>query len=109
MGLLVIGLAVTAPATSGLNDEKTAADSSMQLNWPVNRFFIERLKGGIMCKGFDLDENQKEVLKECVAQAQQPNRSRWARFRTGLTMFVVGMHSATSRIPSHYDEKNKLF
>lgn len=62
-----------------------------------------------MCKGFEIDENQKDALKECVKESQQVNRSRWARFRTGLTMFVIGMHSATNRIPSHYDENNKLF
>ena len=62
-----------------------------------------------MCKGLDLDENQKTGLKECVAESQQPNRSRWSRFKTGLTMVLVGMHSATSRIPTHYDENNKLF
>lgn len=62
-----------------------------------------------MCKGLELDENQKDALKECIAQTQQPNRSWWSRFRTGLTMVVIGMHSATNSIPTHYDKNNKLF
>ncbi len=62
-----------------------------------------------MCKGLDLDENQKSALKECVEESQQANRSWWSRFRTGLTMVVIGMHSSTNRIPTHYDENNKLF
>ena len=62
-----------------------------------------------MCKGLELDENQKVALKECIAQSQQANRSWWSRFRNVLTMVVIGMHSATNHIPSHYDENNKLF
>ncbi|MCB1665744.1 MAG: hypothetical protein KDI28_08165 [Pseudomonadales bacterium] len=62
-----------------------------------------------MCKGIELDENQKETLKECIEETQQPNRSLWSRFRTGLTMVVIGMHSASNRIPSHYDPDNRLF
>lgn len=62
-----------------------------------------------MCKGLELDENSREALKECVDQTQQPNRSWWSKFRTGLTMVVIGMHSATPSIPSNYDKNNKLF
>lgn len=62
-----------------------------------------------MCKGIELDENQREILKECIEQSQQADRSLWSRMRTGLTMFVVGMHAASNRIPTHYDENNKLF
>lgn len=62
-----------------------------------------------MCKGFELDENQKDVLKDCVEESKQLDRSLWSRIRTGLTMFVIGMHSATNRIPDHYDENNRLF
>ena len=62
-----------------------------------------------MCKGLELDENQKDALKQCQAQSLQANRSWWSKFRNGLTMVVIGMHSATNRIPSHYDENNKLF
>ena len=52
-----------------------------------------------MCKGIELDENQKETLKDCIEESQQPGRSLWSRFRTGLTMVVIGMHSASNRIP----------
>jgi len=62
-----------------------------------------------MCKGLELDDTQKETLKKCYDEAQDQHLSKWAKFRNGLTMFVVGMHSATNRIPSHYDENNKLF
>ncbi|MCB1649453.1 MAG: hypothetical protein H7A05_05740 [Pseudomonadales bacterium] len=62
-----------------------------------------------MCKGIELDENQKETLKDCIEESQQPGRSLWSRFRTGLTMVVIGMHSASNRIPSHYDPDNRLF
>ena len=32
-----------------------------------------------MCKGIELDENQKETLKECIEETQQPNRSQIGR------------------------------
>lgn len=62
-----------------------------------------------MCKGIELDEQQKTALKECIEESQQPQRSAFARFRTGLTMFVIGMHAASNRIPANYDENNKWF
>ena len=62
-----------------------------------------------MCKGIELDETQKQTLKQCLEEAENKDLSKWAKFRNGLTMVVLGMHSATSRIPSHYDENNKLF
>jgi len=62
-----------------------------------------------MCKGLELDENQRDTLKTCVEESQKTDRSMWSKFRNGLTMFVIGMHSATNRIPDHYDENNKLF
>ncbi len=62
-----------------------------------------------MCKGIELDETQKQTLKKCLEEAENKDLSKWAKFRNGLTMVVLGMHSATSRIPSHYDENNKLF
>lgn len=62
-----------------------------------------------MCKGLELEGPQKETLKHCIEEAENQQPSRWAKFRNGLTMVVVGMHSATSPIPDHYDENNKLF
>lgn len=62
-----------------------------------------------MCKGIDLDDKQKQTLKECLARAQDPQLSKWAKFRNGLTMVTLGMYAASSRIPDHYDENNKLF
>jgi hypothetical protein len=65
-----------------------------------------------MCKGFDLDEPQKQALRECIAQAEQPRNSRaarvFSRFRAGLTMFVIGLHSGRARMPEHYDPNNRI-
>ncbi len=62
-----------------------------------------------MCKGFNLDDQQKAALKTCIEESQQPNRSLIARVRTALTMIVIGMYSASSRVPMTYDKNNKLF
>ncbi len=62
-----------------------------------------------MCTRITLDEHQKEILKTCVEESKLPNRSLFARLKTALTMIVLGMHSASSRIPMNYDENNKPF
>ncbi len=62
-----------------------------------------------MCKGFNLDEKQKVTLKACIEESQTPGRSMIARLRTSLTMIVIGMYSASSRVPMTYDKNNKLF
>lgn len=62
-----------------------------------------------MCKGFNLDEQQKATLKACITESQTPGRSMMARLRTSLTMIVIGMYSASSRVPMTYDKNNKLF
>lgn len=65
-----------------------------------------------MCKGFELDEPQKQALRECIAQAALPRESRaarvFSRFRAGLTMFVIGLHSGRSRMPERYDPNNRI-
>lgn len=63
----------------------------------------------MMCKGIELDKNQKEILQHCIAESKDPQRSRWARFRNGLTMVLVGMHAAGNRLPDRYDDNNRLF
>lgn len=62
-----------------------------------------------MCTRISLDERQKQTLKACIAESEQPNRSFLARLKTSLTMIVLGMHAASSRIPMKYDEHNKPF
>lgn len=62
-----------------------------------------------MCKGFELDEPQKRALRACLADAKAPGRPWSERLRSGLTMFVIGLHSGRSRIPNHYDPNNRLF
>lgn len=62
-----------------------------------------------MCKGFNLDEQQKTTLKACIVESQTPGRSMIARLRTSLTMIVIGMYSSSSRVPMTYDKNNKLF
>ncbi len=62
-----------------------------------------------MCKGIELDKQQRETLQACLEETRQPQRSRWSRIKTGLTMIVIGMHAASTRIPDHYDDKNRLF
>ncbi|MES3008828.1 MAG: hypothetical protein V4751_13765 [Pseudomonadota bacterium] len=62
-----------------------------------------------MCKGINLDDRQKANLKACIAETQTPGRSLFARLRTSLTMIVIGMYSASSRVPMTYDKHNKLF
>lgn len=62
-----------------------------------------------MCTRITLDEHQKEILKACVEESKLPNRSLFARLKTALTMIVLGMHAASSRIPNTYDESNKPF
>jgi len=65
-----------------------------------------------MCKGFELDEPQKQALRECIAQSELPRKSRaarvFSRFWAGLTMFVIGLHSGRSRIPDRYDPNNRI-
>lgn len=65
-----------------------------------------------MCKGFDLDEPQKQALRECIEQAALPRQSRVARVlsrvRAGLTMFVIGLHSGRSSMPQRYDPDNRI-
>ena len=62
-----------------------------------------------MCKGFNLDDQQKAALKTCIEESQQPNRLLITRVRTALTMIVIGMYSASLRVPMTYDKNNKLF
>ena len=62
-----------------------------------------------MCKGFNLDEQQKAALRACVVESQTPGRSMISRLRTSLTMIVICMYSASSRVPMTYDRNNKLF
>jgi hypothetical protein len=62
-----------------------------------------------MCKGFNLDEQQKAALRACVVESQTPGRTMISRLRTSLTMIVIGMYSASSRVPMTYDRNNKLF
>lgn len=62
-----------------------------------------------MCKGFNLDEQQKAALRACVVESQTPGRSMISRLRTSLTMIVIGMYSGSSRVPMTYDRNNKLF
>ena len=62
-----------------------------------------------MCKGFNLDEQQKAALRACVVESQTPGRSMISRLRTSLTMIVIGMYSASSLVPMTYDRNNKLF
>lgn len=65
-----------------------------------------------MCKGFDLDEPQKQALRDCIAQAALPRQSRLARglarVRAGLTMFVIGLHSGRSCMPQRYDPDKRI-
>ncbi|OGT72263.1 MAG: hypothetical protein A3H44_10440 [Gammaproteobacteria bacterium RIFCSPLOWO2_02_FULL_57_10] len=62
-----------------------------------------------MCTRIALDERQKEILKACDAESKLPNRSLFARLKTALTMIVLGMHAASSRVPVKYDENNRPF
>lgn len=62
-----------------------------------------------MCKGMALDKSQREALQKCIEESKQANRSWFARFKTGLTMFVIGMHASANRTPLAFDEKNPLF
>lgn len=62
-----------------------------------------------MCKGVDLDAHQKAALKACIEESLQPQRSFFARFRTGLTMLVIGMHSSSNRVPASGNERDRLF
>ena len=62
-----------------------------------------------MCKGFNLDEQQKAALRACVVESQTPGRTMITRLRTSMTMSVIGMYSASSRVPMTYDRNNKLF
>jgi hypothetical protein len=62
-----------------------------------------------MCKGIGLDKSQQEALQKCIEETQQPRRSRFARFKTGLTMVLIGMHASSNRTPFEFDEKNPLF
>ncbi len=62
-----------------------------------------------MCKGINLDERQKANLQACIAETRIPGRSMLARLRTSLTMIVIGMYSASSRVPMNFDKNNKLF
>jgi len=65
-----------------------------------------------MCKGFELDEPQKQALRDCIAQEALPRASRVARVfshvKAGLTMFVIGLHSGRSGIPQNYDPNNRI-
>jgi len=65
-----------------------------------------------MCKGFELDEPQKQALRDCIVQAALPQKSgaarMFSRIRAGLTMFVIGLHSGRSRIPERYDPNNRI-
>lgn len=65
-----------------------------------------------MCKGFDLDEPQKQALRECIARAELPRKSRvarvFSRVQAGLTMFVIGLHSGRARMPERYDPNNRI-
>ena len=65
-----------------------------------------------MCKGFDLDEPQRQALRECIARAELPQKSRvarvFSRIRRGLTMFVIGLHSGRSCMPGPYDPNNRI-
>lgn len=62
-----------------------------------------------MCKGMALDKNQREALQQCIEESKQTKRSRLARLKTGLTMFIIGMHASANRTPLTFDEKNPLF
>jgi hypothetical protein len=62
-----------------------------------------------MCKGFNLDEHQKAALRASIVESQTPGRSMVSRLHTSLTMIVIGMYSASSRVPMTYDRNNKLF
>jgi hypothetical protein len=65
-----------------------------------------------MCKGFELDEPQKQALRDCIVQAALPQKSRaarvFSRVRAGLTMFVIGLHSGRARMPERYDPNNRI-
>lgn len=62
-----------------------------------------------MCARLELDVQQKKVLKACIEESEQPNRSLFARLKTSLTMILIGMHSTSTRIPVQYDKNNKPF
>lgn len=62
-----------------------------------------------MCKGIGLDKDQREALQKCIEETKLPQRSRIARFKTGLTMVLIGMHASSNRTPLQFDEKNPLF
>jgi len=76
------------------------------------KFVFQGFQENVICKGFDLDEPQKQALRECIAQAQLPRKSRaarvFARVRAGLTMFVIGLHSGRARMPERYDPNNRI-
>jgi len=76
------------------------------------KFAPQHPQENVMCKGFDLDEPQKQALRECITRAELPQKTPEARvvsrLRAGLTMFVIGLHSGRSCVPGPYDPNNRI-